>query len=134
MKKKLLLATILATSFTATFAIAERGGDGSHGCDKGHHSGFMGGKGFHKGAEMLEREFSSDQIRTLVEARLIMKGNPNVKVGKVSSSKNGYQVTIVTQENSLVEELSLAKNGMPQDKYEHIKERMEKRKERMEEK
>jgi hypothetical protein len=62
-----------------------------------------------------------------MEARLIMKGNDNLKVGKVSSTRSGFEVSIVTRDDSLVEELELAKNGMPLKKYERLQERLEKR-------
>lgn len=126
MKKQLLLAGLLATSLTAGTAFAERDG-----CDRKRHHGFMGG-GHHKAGKMMEREFSADQVHTLVEARLIMKGNPNLKVGKVSAIRDGFKVTIVTQDDSLVEEYELAKNAMPREKYERMLKRMEERKERKE--
>ena len=90
---------------------------------KGEHvnRGMMG-KNF---KEHMYSEFSANEIRTLNEARLIMQGNPNVKVGKVTSTKDGYNVTIVTKDNSLVKEMVLAKNGMPLERYNMIKERIE---------
>lgn len=130
MKKKLVIASVLVAALSATAVYAGHGGKG---CDRGYgkwgHHGF-GMMGHHKGAKMMEREFNTEQIRTLVEARLIMKGNENLKVGKISSSRDGFNVAIVTQDDSLVEELNLAKNGMPVEMYERMKERMEKRKDR----
>lgn len=133
MKKTLLIASILTASLAATPLLAKES-DRDHGCDRErsmkHHE--FGAKGFGLGGkmnkkEMLEREFDADQIRTLVEARLLMKGNENLKVGKISSVGDGYSVAIVTQDNSLVKELDLAANGMPKEMYEKIQKRMEKR-------
>lgn len=136
MKKTLLIASMLTTALAAAPLMA-----GDHGkdndCDRKQHSHSMkhhefglqglgmGGKINRK--EMLEREFSRDEIRTLMEARLLLKGNENLKVGKISDAKNGYTVTIVTQDNSLVKELELANNGMPKDMYEKIQKHIEKR-------
>ncbi|WP_257286247.1 hypothetical protein [Endozoicomonas sp. SESOKO1] len=127
------IATALVTVFAASSAFAWRGDndrDGRH-CDEGNRSGqFMKGEhGKHgimgkNGKEFMSRKFSADEIRTLNEARLIMQGNPNVKVGKVTSTKDGYNVTIVTKDNSLVKEMMLAKNGMPLERYNMIRERI----------
>ena len=135
MKKTTLIATALVTVFTASSAFAWWGdndrGDGRH-CIEGNRSGqFMKGEHGKRGMrgknfkEHMNREFSANEIRTLNEARLIMQGNPNVKVGKVTSTKDGYNVTIVTKDNSLVKEMVLAKNGMPLERYNMIKERIE---------
>jgi len=46
---------------------------------------------------------SAAQVKTLAEARLIMMGNPNLKVGAVKEKdKNTYTVDIVASNNSLV--------------------------------
>ena len=68
-----------------------------------------------------------DEIRTLASARLLMKGNPNVKVGEIKANDKGYSVSIVTRDDSLVKELTLAKNGMPLERFERIQERMAKK-------
>ncbi|AMO54861.1 hypothetical protein [Endozoicomonas montiporae] len=101
--------------------------------DRGERKARAGQRG-HKGPrgqaghKMMAREFTADQIETLTEAKLIMRGNDNLKLGKVTSTDNGYNVTIVTQDNSLVEEQQLAKNGMPLDRFEKIQKRIEARK------
>lgn len=132
MKKSLIIASLLAATLSSGYVLADRNAD----CKQGHdrHSGFdrKAGHGhmFHGqkgGKNWIEREFTADQIRTLNEARLIMKGNPNLQVGKVTATKTGYELTIVTKDNSLVETQQLAKNGMPLEAYEKIKERIAKR-------
>ncbi|BFM18567.1 hypothetical protein R50073_47500 [Maricurvus nonylphenolicus] len=127
MKKKLLMISALVAALSAGSAFAMPGGKD---CDRGFGMGKHGGpfKAHHMDPEeMLARELSKDQVRTLMEARLIMKGNENLKVGKVSSTRSGFEVSIVTRDDSLVEELELAKNGMPLKKYERLQERLEKR-------
>ena len=94
--------------------------------DKGRHGKF-GKFGGHKMMAQLDRELTTDQVRTLQEARLIYVNNPNIKIGDVKPTSTGYTATIVTRDNSLVEELTLAKNGMKQDRYDMIKQRMEQR-------
>ena len=135
MKKTTLIATALATAFTASSAFAWFGDDnGDRGnCMDGDRKGhFMKGERGKQGKrgnfkEHMSREFSAEEIRTLNEARLIMKGNDNVKIGEVTATDNGYKVTIVTNDNSLVEEMNLAKNGMPLERFEAIKARIEAR-------
>ncbi len=136
MNKTTLIATALVTVFSASSAFAWWGeGDKGHNnnnCggenrsshyEKGKH-GKRGMKGMHV-KEQMDRSYSADEIRTLNEARLIMQGNPNVKVGNVTSTKDGYKVTIVTKDDSLVKEVELAKNGMQLERYNLIKERIE---------
>lgn len=151
MNKKLLMASILSTGLTAGFlsnavmAMPEGGDNGKpHNCkseQRGDRDHKRGGKGMHHGRSfergysglkggkmnMMEREFTAGEIRTLVSAKLIMKGNPNIKVGTVTTVEDGYKVTIVTQDNSLVEELDLAKNSMPKERYQKMLERKAKR-------
>lgn len=94
---------------------------------KAGHRGHKGKRG-QAGHKVMEREFTADQIETLTKAKLIMRGNENLKLGKVTSTENGYSVTIVTQDNSLVKEQQLAKNGMPVEKFERLQKRIEARK------
>lgn len=138
MKKSLIIASLLAATLSSGYVLADRHSDLKNGHDgsgydrKAPHSHmYHARKG---GRELMNREFTADQIRTLNEARLIMQGNPNLKVGKVTSTKTGYEVTIVTQDDSLVETRQLAKNGMSLKGYEQARERMAKRVEMQERK
>lgn len=56
---------------------------------------------------------TKEQIETLMEARLIRRGNPNVKLGEVQEVGENFAVTIVTQDNALVRELTLNPTGWP---------------------
>ncbi|NIB41907.1 hypothetical protein HBA55_20040 [Pseudomaricurvus alkylphenolicus] len=126
-KIALALAALLSVS-AAPLSFAEESAEGGD-CERRHHRGGM--MKHHRGwmggnpREMMERQLSADQIRTLVEARLIMKGNENLQVGDISSTQDGYRVTIVTQDNSLVKEMDLAQNGLPVKMYERMQRRME---------
>lgn len=124
MKKTLLTATLLTATLLGTQVYAgdkpEKGD--CHGRDK--HHGEMGHMGF-GGKDMLTREFTPEQIRTLMEARLLMKGNPNVQVGDIKATKDGYSVNIVTKDKSLVETLDIAKNGLPKDMSDRMQARMQ---------
>ncbi len=118
MKNRLLLATTLITALSASSAFAMHGDDGKRNCEcmrsgQSHAKGEHSRRGKIPSQEEMNRVFTAEQIRTLNEARLIMKGNPNLKVGNVVATENGYRVTIVTKDNSLVEEREVAKNNMP---------------------
>ncbi|GAA5317421.1 MAG: hypothetical protein AseanaTS_26260 [Candidatus Pelagadaptatus aseana] len=133
--KYLLTATLITASATTALASSYDDKDEYRDCDSRkygkmmkHHGGFMGNP--HNPREMMTREFNAEEINTLMQAKLLMRGNDNLKVGKIEPTPNGYTVAIVTRDNSLVEELELAPNGMPLKRFEHIKERMEKHSER----
>ncbi|MFK0572682.1 hypothetical protein [Endozoicomonas sp.] len=142
MKKTTLIATALVTALsvsTASSAFAwwgegEGGKEHNKGCGSEYRSshgqksdhGKRGMMGKHANfKEHMSREFTADEVKILNEAHLIKQGNPNVKVGTVTSTKDGYKVTIVTKDNSLVKEIELAKNGMSLDRYNMMQERME---------
>lgn len=133
MTQKIAIAALLIG--TSGYLMADTKGTESKppGCDRGHNEQQMKGhkKHFMDGEldrkEMFERKLNSDDIRTLTKAKLIMQGNENLKVGDVSKTKTGYDVTIVTNDDSLVKTLAIADNGMPLKKYKHIEERMKNR-------
>jgi len=60
-----------------------------------------------------DRQLTKDQVKTLMEARLINRGNPNIKLGTVNEVGENFKVTIVTQDNALVRELTLNPAGFP---------------------
>ena len=133
MKKTTLVAVAVATAFTASSTFAWWGEgehhEGKKGCKSEHreHRGKAHKKAKFK--EHMNRELNASEVRTLQEARLIYLNNPNITVGGVTSTDKGYTVTIVTKENqSLVEERLVAKNGMPLERYEAIQKRLEKKK------
>jgi hypothetical protein len=134
MKNKLLVSALVSALLASGTALAlDSGKDGRKNCDhrgpgselRRDHHGFGPGKMDRK--EMLQRKFSADEVRTLVSARLLMRGNDNLQVGEIKATDNGYDVQIVTKDNSLVEELQLAPNAMPLKMYEKIQERLQQR-------
>ncbi|CAM3416825.1 hypothetical protein [Parendozoicomonas haliclonae] len=114
-----------------------RDGRGYHqmqngGCDMGgfHGAGMRGG--MDRWQERLDRELTAEQVTTLAEARLIMHGNENIKVGEVKPTSDGYSVSIVTvKSGDLVDTLELAKNGLPLQMVERMEEREKYRQQRM---
>jgi len=84
-------------------------GDGA-GWQRPHHGWNMMGGRFD-----AKRELSADQVRTLAQAHLIRLGNDNLKVGKVTETKDkSYEVQIVTKDNSLVNVVEISRvTGMP---------------------
>ena len=58
---------------------------------------------------------SAEQVRTLIEARLIMHGNGRLKVGEVArKDEQTYLVDIVTVDDSLVRQVEVDKDTGPQ--------------------
>ncbi len=138
MKRHTLAITALVTALSTASAFAWQGdnkGDSGNSGNNGsrfqhcetsmgsgnynHMGGWHGNKTMKRG-KALDRSYTAEEIKTLSEARLIRRGNPNIKVGKVTPTKDGYKVTIVTKDNSLVKELDLAKNGMPLEHYKRL--------------
>ena len=54
-------------------------------------------------------QINKDEARSLISFQL-RRSNPNLKVGKVAEKEEGFEVTIVTKENSLVDRLMVEKN------------------------
>ena len=81
--------------------------------DRGRKGWFRGGKGGR--FANVDRNLTAEDIRTLAEARMIMRGNDNLKVGEVTkASDDTYKVTIVTKDDSLVREVEVSrKTGFP---------------------
>lgn len=122
--------TTAAFGLASLTAVASRGNDGEgyggqHGQMMGQGSGMMMGQGSgygmgkHMGKGMgynMNRalDLSADEVKTLIEARMIMHGNDRLKVGKVSQKDDQtYLVDIVTVDDSLVRQIEVDKdNGL----------------------
>ena len=90
---------------------------GQHGQMMGQGSGYGMGKHMGKGMGYnMNRalDLSADEVKTLIEARMIMHGNDRLKVGKVSQKDDQtYLVDIVTVDDSLVRQIEVDKdNGL----------------------
>ncbi len=72
-------------------------------------------KGRHGRVAEPNLDLSAEQAKTLVEAKLIMRGNDRLKVGQVAEKdKNSYVVDIVTVDDSLVHQVEVDRdNGLP---------------------
>ncbi len=91
--------------------------------DYGWKEGDLGGF-----KNMENRELTAGQVRIVAEARLIMQGNDNVKIGDVKETSDGFTVSIVTiKSGDLVRTMELAKNGMPMKAMEGMEQRMKNR-------
>ena len=100
MKKTTLVATALVTVFTASSATAWWGESGRGGCDKGagykseyreHRGKAKRGEHGMKFQQHMNRELSAGEVKTLQEARLIYLNNPNITVGSVTATDNGFK-------------------------------------------
>lgn len=111
-------AIVAVTGFTALAAMADWG-DRRGNCNRGD---FRGGPSIMmekmgKQGRFADRDLNLtiEEAKTLVEARLIMKGNDRLKVGQVAESdQETYLVDIVTVDNSLVRQIEVDRdNGLP---------------------
>jgi len=124
-RKQFIVPTlgVLALVGATTFALAAdpvqnswcpRGnGGGQYGqMMKGHHGGGMGfgmmGGGRHMGRFMQNGDFdlklTTDRVKDIMEGKLAWMGNENLKVGDVTTDKDGKIIAkLVTKDNSLVE-------------------------------
>lgn len=65
----------------------------------------------HRGKQRADLDLTAEQVKTLAEARLIMRGNERLKVGEVTEQdENTYLVQIVTVDGSLVQEVAVDKH------------------------
>ncbi len=118
----IITAALGLVSLTAVASRGENGGDcdgqgGQHGQMMKMGSGNQMGK--HMGSGMgynMDRklDLSAHEVKTLIEARMIMHGNDRLKVGKVSQKDDQtYLVDIVTVDDSLVRQIEVDKdNGL----------------------
>lgn len=106
----ILVASAVGLGVNTTFA---RGGYGSGGfCDK--TSGKMMQQGKSRMGRYANRDLNltESQVKTLVEARLIMRGNDRLKIGKVAKKdEQTYLVDIVTVDDSLVRQVEIDKDS-----------------------
>ncbi|MCG7872892.1 MAG: hypothetical protein N0C81_11225 [Candidatus Thiodiazotropha lotti] len=115
-----IVSAVIATSGLFVLASsADAGWGGKRGqCDRGDMMGapgMMQGKGKFGPAMERELDLTAEEAKTLVSARLIMRGNDRLKVGQVTE-KDGdtYLVDIVTVDNSLVRQIEVDRdNGLP---------------------
>ncbi|MES9942171.1 MAG: hypothetical protein ABW104_05955 [Candidatus Thiodiazotropha sp. 6PLUC2] len=118
--KVTIISAVVATSgMFALASSADAGWGGRKGnCDRGAMSGapgMMQGKGNFGPAMDRDLDLTADEAKTLVAARLIMRGNDRLKVGQVTTQdEDTYLVDIVTVDDSLVRQVEVDRdNGLP---------------------
>ncbi len=126
-------AIAITTTALGLVSLSTLAGSGGHGNDGGSQGGqggqheqmmgqgsgngmgshMEGGKGSHMGKGMGGKmNLSAEEVKTLVEAKLIMRGNDRLKVGKVNQKDDQtYVVDIVTVDDSLVRQIEVDKNS-----------------------
>ncbi len=75
-----------------------------------HHRGMMMHGGGVHGMGQAGKPLSKQQAEMLVEHYLQMKGNPNLKLGKITDEKDYFVAEITTKDGSLVEKYQIDKN------------------------
>jgi hypothetical protein len=115
-----IISAVVATS--GLFALASSA-DAGWGGQRGdcYRSGMNGAPGMMQrraqaGPAMNRNlDLTAEEAKTLVAARLIMRGNDRLKVGQVTEKdQNSYLVDIVTVDNSLVRQMVVDRNnGLP---------------------
>ncbi len=124
LKITLISTAVAASSLFAVVSAADAGWGGYQGhCDRaamGNYAGpgMMGGMGkTGKTGQPMNRnlDLTADEAKTLVAARLIMRGNDRLKVGQVTvQDENTYLVDIITVDDSLVRQVTVDRNnGLP---------------------
>jgi hypothetical protein len=119
LKVTIISAVVATTGLLAVASSADAGWGGKREyCDR---SGINGAPGMMQGrrnsgpALNRELDLTADEAKTLVAARLIMRGNDRLKVGQVTEKDaDTYLVDIVTVDNSLVRQIEVDRNnGLP---------------------
>ena len=121
-KYAVITALVATTGLAAVGASADWKGDRRHCNFGGPGAGQDGGPSMmmkHKGQPRrdakLDLNLGAEQAKTLVAARLIMKGNARLKVGQVTEKdQDTYLVDVVTVDDSLVRQVEVDRDkGLP---------------------
>jgi len=121
-----IAVAVLAVGVVTSGAVFARGGPGGGYGPGGYGQGafcnqqkammMQRGRGGMKGMGMgrhanRDLDLTESQVKTLVEARLIMRGNDRLKLGKVAKKDDQtYLVDIVTVDDSLVRQVEIDKD------------------------
>lgn len=107
-----LIVVASGVAATSVYADRDRFESKSAHCERFDHKGYPG-----KMDKRADRNLNlnAEQAQILVEARLIMRGNERLKVGKVTQKNDQtYSVQIVTVDDSLVREVEVDRQkGLP---------------------
>jgi hypothetical protein len=76
----------------------------------GYGNGQQYGPQYGRQYQKSQHPLDKNQAKQEVENYLSSMRNPNLKLGKVEEKGNGYQISIVTKEGSLVDKILVDKN------------------------
>ena len=77
----------------------------------GMNRGRMGpGYGYRQQNQQPQKPLEKGDAETIVKKYLVSMNNPNLKLGKIEEKDNGFEVDIVTKNNSLVDKILVDKN------------------------
>jgi len=116
---KITAVTIMAVAGLAAVGASAGWGDGRGHCGSGEGRGgpamMMKHMGKHGRFADRDLDLSADEAKTLVEARLIMRGNDRLKVGQVTQKDDDtYLVDVTTVDDSLVRQIEIDRDsGFP---------------------
>ena len=124
---KITAVTVVAAAGLAAVGATADWGEGRGPCASAQGLGgpammrkHMGRHGRFAGRDL---DLTADQAKTLVEARLIMRGNDRLKVGKVTQKDDDtYLVDVNTVDDSLVRQVEIDRDsGFPRGRMGGVK-------------
>jgi len=112
---KITAVTVIAVGGLATLAATASPDEYRGRCDRGGPAMMMKHMAGHGRFADRDLDLTADQAKTLVEARLIMRGNDRLKVGQVTQKDDDtFLVDVVTVDNSLVRQIEIDREkGLP---------------------
>lgn len=113
---KITAVTVVAAAGLAAVGATASWGEGRGPCgsSEGRGNPAMMMKHMGKRGRFAERDLdlTADEAKTLVEARLIMRGNDRLKVGKVTQKDDDtYLVDVITVDDSLVRQVEIDRDN-----------------------
>jgi len=114
---------IIAVGATAVNASARWGENCERGGMHGGQAKMMKHMGKHGRYADRDLDLNAEEAKTLVEAKLIMRGNDRLKVGQVvEKDEDVFLIDIVTVDNSLVRQIEVDRDkGLPRGPFNHKK-------------
>jgi len=116
---KITAVTVVAVAGLAAVGATASWGEGRGHCQgaegRGGHATMMKHMGKHGRFANRDLDLTAEEAKTLVEARLIMRGNDRLKVGQVTQKdEDTYLVEVTTLDDSLVRQIEIDRDsGFP---------------------
>ncbi|MFV1956415.1 MAG: hypothetical protein ACC669_01430 [bacterium] len=100
----------MGSDYSGTGGYGPMGSYGQMG-DLGHMGSGAKGEGQPCGGADVESavQINKEEAKGMISFQL-RRSNPNLKVGKIAEKEEGFEVTIVTKDNSLVDRIMVEKN------------------------